>query len=103
MAELAGDQDIYVAPASPWQNGYAESFQIRLRNELLNMEEFDSARHARVHAAAWREDYNGYRPHSSLSGLPPDEFARRCAHSVPAAPPLHQHTETLTITQTELS
>ena len=61
---------LYVEPGSPWQNGYAESFHSRLRDELLNMEEFDSVRHARAHAKAWREDYNGYRPHSSLGGYP---------------------------------
>ena len=76
---------LYVEPGSPWQNGYAESFHSRLRDELLNMEEFDSVRHARAHASAWREDYNGYRPHSSLGGLPPDEFASRCADSAPFA------------------
>ena len=94
---------LYVEPGSPWQNGYAESFHSRLRDELLNMEEFDNVRHARAHAAAWREDYNGYRPHSSLGGLPPDQFARRCADSVPAAPSLHQHSETNPVTQPVLS
>ena len=94
---------LYVEPGSPWQNGYAESFHSRLRDELLNMEEFDNVRHARAHATAWREDYNGYRPHSSLGGLPPDEFARRCADSVPAAPSLHQHSETNPVTQPVLS
>ncbi len=90
---------LYIEPGSPWQNGYAESFHSRLRDELLNLEELDSVRHARADASAWREDYNGYRPHSSLGGLPPDEFARRCAASVPAAPPLHQHSETKPVTQ----
>ena len=94
-----GVATLYIEPGSPWQNGYAESFHSRLRDELLNMEEFDSVRHARAHASAWREDYNGYRPHSSLGGLPPDEFARRCAASVPAAPPLQQHSETKPVTQ----
>ncbi|KAA5533997.1 IS3 family transposase, partial [Roseiconus nitratireducens] len=94
---------LYVEPGSPWQNGYAESFHSRLRDELLNMEEFESVCHARAHAAAWREDYNGYRPHSSLGGLPPDEFARRCAASVPATPPLQQHSETKPVTQPLLS
>ena len=96
---------LYVEPGSPWQNGYAESFHSRLRDELLNMEEFDSVRHARAHAAAWREDYNGYRPHSSLGGLPPDEFARRCADSATFASqtPLHQHSETKPVTQPVLS
>ena len=96
---------LYVEPGCPWQNGYAESFHSRLRDELLNLEEFDSVRHARAHAAAWREDYNGYRPHSTLDGLPPDEFARRCADSAPSAAqtPLHQHSETQSITQPVLS
>lgn len=96
---------LYVAPGSPWQNGYAESFHSRLRDELLNMEEFDSVRHARAHASAWREDYNGYRPHSSLGGLPPAEFARRCADSVPfaALTPRNQHSETNPVTQPLLS
>jgi transposase InsO family protein len=96
---------LYVEPGSPWQNGYAESFHSRLRDELLNMEEFESVRHARAHAKAYREDYNGYRPHSSLGGLPPDEFARRCADSAPfaAQTPLHQHSETKPVTQPVLS
>ncbi|MDG1897323.1 MAG: integrase core domain-containing protein, partial [Fuerstiella sp.] len=62
---------LYVAPGSPWQNGDAESFHSRLRDELLSLQEFDSVRHARAHSSAWREDDNGYRPHSSLGGLPP--------------------------------
>ena len=52
---------LYVAPASPWKNGYAGSFHSRLRDELLNIEEFDSARHARAHAAR-------SRPCGSLAG-----------------------------------
>ena len=96
---------LYVEPGSVWQNGYAESFHSCLGDELLNMEEFDSVRHARAHTAAWREDYNGYRPHSSLGGLPPDEFARLCAGCAPfaAQTPLHQHSETRSITQPMLS
>jgi putative transposase len=96
---------LYVEPGSPWQNGYAESFHSRLRDELLNMEEFENVAHARAHANAYREDYNGYRPHSSLGGIPPNEFALRCADSasVAALPPLHQHSEEKTFTQTVLS
>ena len=98
-----GVETLYIEPGSPWQNGYAESFNSRLRDELLNQEEFDSPRHARAHAAAWREDYNEYRPHSALDGLPPNEFTRRCADSVRATPSLHQHSQSLPVTQTQLS
>ena len=103
--ELLSIETLYVEPGSPWQNGFAESFHSRLRDELLNMEEFESARHARAHAAAWREDYNGYRPHSSLGGLPPDEFALRCTDSATFATrtPLHQHSEDRQVTQPVLS
>ncbi len=80
-----GIKTLYVEPGNPWQNGYAESSHSRLRDELLNVEEFDSVQHARAHATAWREDYNEYRPHSSLDGLPPEEFAQRCADSAPFA------------------
>ena len=92
---------LYVEAGSPWQNGYAEGFHSRLRDELSNMEEFDSVRHARAHTAVGREDYNGYRPYSSLSGIPPDEFAHRYADSAPfaAQTPLHQHRETQSIIQ----
>jgi len=96
---------LYVEPGSPWQNGYAESFHSRLRDELLNLEDFDSVRHARAHANAWREDYNGYRPHSGLNGLTPNEFAHRCADSATfaAQTPLHQHSDDPSTTQTVLS
>lgn len=98
-----GVETLYIEPASPWENGYAESFHSRLRDELLAVELFTSLTHARACAAAWREDYNNYRPHSSLGGLPPEEFARRCAASVPAAPPLQQHSDPLSVTQAVLS
>jgi hypothetical protein len=81
-----GVQTLYIEPGSPWENGITESFNSRLRDELLKVEQFSNAAHARASAAAWREDYNEYRPHSSLNGLPPAEFARRCAASAPAAP-----------------
>jgi putative transposase len=96
-------QTLYIEPGSPWQNGYAESFHSRLRDELLNVEEFENVRHARAHAVAWREDYNEYRPHSSLGGLPPEEFARRCAASGRAAPSLQQHSESVSVPQPLLS
>lgn len=88
-----GVKTLYIAPGSPWENGYAESFNSRLRDELLNVELFSNASQARYMLNAWQADYNNYRPHGSLDGLTPNEFARRCAGSVPATPPLHQHSD----------
>jgi transposase InsO family protein len=56
----------YITPASPWENGYNESFNGSLRDELLNEELFDSRADARRKLAVWRYDYNNVRPHSSL-------------------------------------
>jgi len=61
----------YIAPGKPTQNAFIESFNGRLRDELLNEEVFDSLRHARLMLARWRQDYNHVRPHSSLGGLTP--------------------------------
>ena len=87
----------YIAPGSPWENGYAESFHSRLRDEFLATEVFESLAAARRMTAAWREDYNHHRPHSSLGYVTPVEFAARCAASAPAAatpqPTLQQHSE----------
>jgi putative transposase len=83
----------YVAPGSPWQNGYVESFHSRLRDEFLSREEFESLSAARRLTLAWREDYNHVRPHSSLGYLTPTEFAARCAASVRATPSLQQHSD----------
>jgi hypothetical protein len=94
---------LYVEPGSPWQNGYAESFHSRLRDELLNMEEFESVAHARAHANAYREDYNGYRPHSSLGGLPPNRYRFRCAiplRSLRSSAPSAQRRQTFYRTRT---
>jgi len=67
----------YIAPGKPMQNGFVESFNGRLRDECLNEHLFDSLRHARQLIAAWRDDYNRHRPHTSLDGLTPREFAIR--------------------------
>ena len=64
-----------MAPASPWQNGFAESFHSRLRDEFLDREEFDSVLDARAQAAAWRHQYNTIRPHSALDYRTPREFS----------------------------
>jgi transposase InsO family protein len=92
-------QTFYIAPGQPWENGYAESFHSRLRDEFLAREIFESLAAARSLTAAWRHDYNHYRPHSSLGYLTPAEFAARCAASVRATPSLQQHSG-ISLTQT---
>ena len=72
---------LYIQPGSPWENGYAESFHSRLRDEFLAMEEFESLSVARRLTIQWQEDYNNYRPRSSLGYISPNEFATRCAAS----------------------
>ena len=101
--DQVGVKALYIEPGSPWQNGYAESFHSRLRDEFLALEVFESLPAARRLTAAWKQDYNHQRPHSSLGYQTPARFAaadHRFA-SVPAAsapapatpaPPLQQHT-----------
>lgn len=67
----------YIAPGKPQQNGFVESFIGRLRDEFLNEHLFASLRHASHLIAAWRDDYNHHRPHTSLDGLTPREFYNR--------------------------
>jgi putative transposase len=74
---------LYIQPGSPWENGYAESFHSRLRDEFLALEEFESLTAARKLTALWRDDYNHHRPHSSLGYVTPTEFAARCTTSAP--------------------
>lgn len=64
-------QPIYITPGSPWENGYCESFNGKLRDELLNGELFYTLREARVLIERWRVFYNTERPHSSLGYRPP--------------------------------
>lgn len=82
----------YIEPGSPWENGYVESFHSRLRDECMACEEFTTVAEAREVIGRWRSHYNHRRPHSSLGGLPPAEFASQCAASVRATPSLQQHT-----------
>jgi len=81
--EAMGSGTLYVAPGSPWQNGYAESFQSKLRDEFLNREEFESEVQARALGALWKEEYNTERPHSSLSDKTPAEYASTWERYVP--------------------
>jgi len=62
---------LFIEPGSPWENGYNESFNGKLRDELLNREIFTSPREARVLVEQWRAEYNRVRPHSSLGYRPP--------------------------------
>jgi transposase InsO family protein len=73
----AGVQSAYIKPGAPWQNGFAESFHARLRDELIDREEFGSYTEARVVADAWREAFNTRRPHSALDYEAPAVFAAR--------------------------
>jgi putative transposase len=66
-----GAQTAYITPGSPWENGYIESFNARLRDEFLNGEIFYSLKEARILIEVWRHHYNTLRPHSSLGYRPP--------------------------------
>ncbi len=62
---------LYIEPGSPWEDGYIESFNGKLRDELLNGEIFETLLEAKVLIEEWRKGYNTVRPHSSLSYKPP--------------------------------
>jgi putative transposase len=66
-----GAKTLYIEPGSPWENGYCESFNSKLRDEFLNAEIFYSIKELRVLAERWRVHYNTVRPHSSLGYKPP--------------------------------
>ena len=69
LGEL-GVKTKYIKPGSPWENGYNESFNGKLRDELLNLESFSTLKEAQVLTENWRKDYNHLRPHSAW-GAPP--------------------------------
>ena len=68
---------LYIEPGSPWENGYIESFNGKLRDELLNLEIFDTLLEAQVLIERWRKEYNTIRPHSSLGYVPPAPETRQ--------------------------
>jgi transposase InsO family protein len=72
-----GAKTLYIEPGSPWENGYCESFNSKLRDEFLNGEIFYSLKEVQVLAERWRVYYNTERPHSSLGYRPPAPSARQ--------------------------
>ena len=80
-----GTQTLYIEPGSPWENGYCESFNGKLRDELLNGEIFYSLKEAKIVIEQWRRQYNTVRPHSSLGYRPPAPQTIK-----PFPPPLDQ-------------
>jgi len=69
--ESIGVKTLFMEPGSPWENGYIESFNGKLRDELLNREIFYTLTEARILIARWRQEYNQVRPHSALGYQPP--------------------------------
>ena len=66
-----GVKTLYIEPGSPWENGYIESFNGKLRDELLNLEIFTTLEEAKVLIEQWRKEYNQVRPHSYRNYRPP--------------------------------
>ena len=71
-------ETLYIEPGSPWENGYIESFNGRLRDEVLDREVFYSVKEAKVIVENWRLEYNNHRPHSGLGYMTPAVFASSC-------------------------
>ena len=85
---LRGVKLDFIRPGKPTENGFIESFNGRLRDECLNVNEFDTLDEAREILKSWRHDYNHYRPHGSLGHLTPNEFATKGQKPDPKAPKL---------------
>ena len=71
-----GVKTLYIEPGSPWENGYIESFNGKMRDELLNRELFTTLAEAKVLIGEWRREYNQVRPHSALGYRPPAPEAK---------------------------
>src|SRR6202158_3918162 len=92
-----GTKTLYIAPGSPWENGYCESFNGKLRDEFLNGEIFYSLKEAKIMTGRWRVEYNTERPHSALGlqaagagGLQPKQQGHGDMENAPRFP--HPHT-----------
>jgi putative transposase len=77
--KTAGVATLYIKPASPWENGYCESFNGKLRDELLDRELFTTLAEAKVLTEVFRDEHNTIRPHSSLGYITPAEFSATLA------------------------
>jgi transposase InsO family protein len=84
--ERVGVKTLFIEPGSPWENGYIESFNGKLRDELLAREQFDTLLESKVLIERWRTHYNTVRPHSSLGYRPPAPEAIQ-PHSLASATP----------------
>jgi putative transposase len=83
-----GTGTLYIEPGSPWENGYCESFNGKLRDECLNGEIFYSLKEARVVIEKWRAEYNTKRPHSALGYRPPAPAACSPWGPIPSSQPV---------------
>jgi transposase InsO family protein len=86
-------ETLYIAPGSPWENGYIESFNGKFRDEVLNREIFYSVKEAKIIVESWRLEYNNHRPHSGLGYMTPAAFAAKCIASASPTAQLQQYIE----------
>jgi putative transposase len=82
-----GTESIPVAPASPWENGFSESFNSRFRDEFLEADEFEDVPDAREKGRWFKREYKTVRPHSSLGYKTPKEFSDECDRGMHVQPP----------------
>ncbi len=95
----SGVKTLYIAPGAPWQNGFNESFNGKLRDELLNGELFTSLTEAKVVTEDYRLEYNHRRPHSSLGYDTPAAYAARVGGLPASATPVGTGSATLRLPQ----
>lgn len=81
VAEWASETErVFISPGQPLRNGFVESFNGKLRDECLNVNQFYSLNHAKGIIDIWKEEYNTIRPHSSLGYSTPSVYAGQCTH-----------------------
>ncbi len=93
-----GGKTAYIEPGSPWENGFVESFNPKLRDELLDGEVFYSLAEAKVVIEGWRRHHNTGRPHSALGYEPPapEGVLWPAIRAVTPKPVMHQHSNRTT-------